>query len=570
MNWGERVEFSYEVEQEFEKFPRRHPERSFYCSKGSDLTLMSAGDLEAVTPWIREQSSGFTWLHVPENNGLFLLAVIKWALSGNILREHETAEGMKLTSEILGTFRLPSVTPGDPSLDYRTPMSSFEWRFLLNQDDGCCIVLPCFVLRSSQAKDRMREDFEMMRSQVPANRARWMMQIERTLDEAHFPGLGHLFFDQQNRKQVVSREFKKNKSKEEIDVKNIPILMVSQVWLWSSKNWLISSFAMPDAETQGGGSREVTGTLENQMLFKHPSEQVIHLVAEFIEQFGKRTTRGGGDWEPALGYFEIGVVRIFAEVEEYVRDSTNQIPNITKEREFLHDIADIKHELALIQHVLDQQMKIIKNMAEAYDSEAMKELPPGALPYYKKRFNITKGLVEDYTKAVTKISADAERIEQMIKTQLELKRTQANIQDTQNSLLLSTAAIGFAVITIIFTPLAFMASLFALPLEGFKDHQKGEGEDAYFETSYVGKWFSIAEVVSLVVTALVVVVSLAALRWDSIKRRFGFNQVAAKVEGMLARKGKAAKKENENSEPGGKRRSPDEEEAVPGASNSRP
>jgi hypothetical protein len=72
-----------------------------------------------------------------------------------------------------------------------------------------------------------------------------------------------------------------------------------------------------------------------------------------------------------------------------------------------------------------------------------------------------------YISRINKIDKDAERTQNIVQDKLNLKRAYASIKDSHSSLLLSTAVIGFTVVTIIFAPLAFLTALFALKIEGF-------------------------------------------------------------------------------------------------------
>jgi hypothetical protein len=86
--------------------------------------------------------------------------------------------------------------------------------------------------------------------------------------------------------------------------------------------------------------------------------------------------------------------------------------------------------------------------------------------------------LDTYRKRVVKIDKDAEHIDKIIQDELNLKRTFASMQDARtgmqdawNSLLLGWAVIGFTIITVLFAPIAFMTSLFALPIDSFLKHQ---------------------------------------------------------------------------------------------------
>lgn len=69
---------------------------------------------------------------------------------------------------------------------------------------------------------------------------------------------------------------------------------------------------------------------------------------------------------------------------------------------------------------------------------------------------------ESFERRVNRISADAERIEQCIVLNLDLNSKHATLTEALKQRFLNRAIIGFTVVTIFFTPLSFMSSLFAL------------------------------------------------------------------------------------------------------------
>ena len=89
-----------------------------------------------------------------------------------------------------------------------------------------------------------------------------------------------------------------------------------------------------------------------------------------------------------------------------------------------------------------------------------------------------------------KIDADAERVEKAVQDKLDLKRTDASIKDAHSSLLLSTAVIGFTIITIIFAPLAFLTALFALNIDGF-DRLQLQGQESVYSSGEMAAIFGM-------------------------------------------------------------------------------
>ncbi|KAI9890619.1 MAG: hypothetical protein M1814_003817 [Vezdaea aestivalis] len=188
------------------------------------------------------------------------------------------------------------------------------------------------------------------------------------------------------------------------------------------------------------------------------------IIAEMIDDFGRRSTK-----DPApLDMFESAVVAALSETEKYVKPQVKIKPDIKKERQIIHSVADIRTELDMIQKILEGQQLVVKELLDdpkrddKIEQEIWKETTDTDQENWKK---VEKALIRllQYQKRVKKIDKDAARIAQTMESTLNLKRTYASIEESQNSTLIGTVALAFGVITIIFTPLSFLASLYALP-----------------------------------------------------------------------------------------------------------
>ena len=201
-------------------------------------------------------------------------------------------------------------------------------------------------------------------------------------------------------------------------------------------------------------------------------------MAQNIDKFGERQAN---DFQSPLDIFETGVIQVMSRVERYMNQPTSHKPDgITKERRFMHDISDIRDELAMVDAILLQQKGILNSVIKSANENAK------AKPINWETVSDADQKLVFYRERVEKIDKDAERIEKNIQDQLNLKRTYASIQDAHNSVILGTAVIGFTIVTVIFTLLAFMTSLFALPIDSLVRHQS---ETKTFSTKYIGKWF---------------------------------------------------------------------------------
>lgn len=95
-----------------------------------------------------------------------------------------------------------------------------------------------------------------------------------------------------------------------------------------------------------------------------------------------------------------------------------------------------------------------------------------------------------YKRQIAKVDENAARIEGCRAFQLGLMSKHASLKEARVRTLMSAAVIGFTIITIVFTPLAFLASLFALSTNQFQKHQHNSTQESgppFYENSYVAK-----------------------------------------------------------------------------------
>lgn len=89
------------------------------------------------------------------------------------------------------------------------------------------------------------------------------------------------------------------------------------------------------------------------------------------------------------------------------------------------------------------------------------------------------------------LDEDAERAQRSIELKLDLKQRHASLREARNASILSASVLGFTIVTIIFTPLSFLASLLALPIEQLQQSQVSQpnlGSTPFYPTTYVKKW----------------------------------------------------------------------------------
>lgn len=319
--------------------------------------------------------------------------------------------------------------------------------------------------------------------------------LSRTLDEAYFPSMGEDFFRTRNEDQVVSREWRRTSP--EADRDSAPILLVPQLWCWTLGSTLLS--ASPNKKTSTRIPVFIARSKRKEPLLNDshgvqpmPMElQMGMLIASHISEFGEEHDREdeGSKFKSALHMFEMAVIAALSNVQQYLdvgQGSYTIKQQKKKEQEFIHDMSDIHSELDMISSVLEQQKKIMNRFLK--ETKGQQESATGEEERSWGIIKEARSMLNDYEERVQKIHRDADRVDKTIESYLNLKRTYASIEDTRNSLMVGFAATAFAFVTVIFTPLSFMTSLFALPVDRFAKHQYTEegSEDSVFKSSYIG------------------------------------------------------------------------------------
>ena len=333
-------------------------------------------------------------------------------------------------------------------------------------------------------------------------------QLDRTLDEAYYPGLSESRATKQNKDQIAAWEYGKNASKndKETEDKRMPVLMVPQLWIWRAGRCVVTAYSMARPEHDSSSMYDQRFPLK--METNLPDLQIGLILAHHIEAFGKKMEpTGSHTFSSPLDVFESAVLFCMSDIDEYL-DTPPSPADKKKELELIHSIADIQNELHMINEIIKEQEKVFKEllsdmtMEERYlsnhpedlssiqkqfrkpslssnldakrsvekpkvESEPVPELPDWDTIQAQLTIAIAKKRLEEYQARIKKINHDAERMEKSIQDKLELKRTNASIKDAHNSLLISMAVVGFTVVTVIFAPLAFLTALFALDVEGF-------------------------------------------------------------------------------------------------------
>jgi hypothetical protein len=364
------------------------------------------------------------------------------------------------------------------------------------------------------------------------------INLTPTLDEYCNPGLNTEILTERNRDQVLYRYLdgllaNENASAED-RAKNLRLVTVPQIWSLSldgaciigmpdplfegeefdmDRNWHDYALkCIKDGKTQEGYAY-VQNTTQSPSVFTAdlatPEVLIALNMALCVSTLERPYTAGLK--EPVFNIFEKAISQISEQVKDYLKSITMDDIDIKLEKQFLHEIADIREELSMIRSVLFQQEEIWRDFSyKAMPAELWPNGRDGRFTFPQKvldqgpfdfggidefwifeRLERPQQLFPKYNRRITKLDEDAERVERSILVQLDLKAKHASLKESHSTAVMSAAVIGFTVITIIFTPLAFLASLLALPIDRFQKGQvSSAGGNNFFRSSYIARWMS--------------------------------------------------------------------------------
>ncbi|KAI0203718.1 hypothetical protein F4808DRAFT_417637 [Astrocystis sublimbata] len=462
------------------------------------------------------------WIHLYWTNGILVYAALRKLWRYNQRQSSEIEEVLKEQFDWGSSYRHRL---GHPEHSYE---SNFNGHREMHMGPIVTIVFPCLHLREKEWQQEMRKKTMELQKRVADGYSEHHIHHERTLDETYYPSLSNMVHEKRNNDQVVSKEYNSTgKTKED---KGSFILTTPQLWIWRAGDHIISAYptkltgagweALYEPDITRLDSRSSAGVLTGRLMSRH------------VSRFGLKQHQTG--FPSALDIFEGSVVKILEDVQTYTEGTKASRPSMEKDHEYITRIANVREQLSMIRVILGQQLDILTryiNDFEQLNPEDLSFLPGGQKTQVDDRSSTTEDSwderedewawktvkyslvkIDGYLNRISKIDGDAERVEKRIQDQLNLLRTYASIRDARAGLIVSAAVIGFTVTTIIFAPLAFTTALFALPLDTLLSNQVGINgpvgdADAGQQTTtpaytsrYVGTWFAVAEIVTLVVT----------------------------------------------------------------------
>jgi hypothetical protein len=341
------------------------------------------------------------------------------------------------------------------------------------------------------------------------------------MDEYCNPSLNATILNKRNTDQVVlgkrnDDQVVPGRRKKKIEAQPGPhpsqsIITVPQAWLWKVNNDVITCLPREITPenllfTRMRHSWRLVDTGDPDQINLPPGHINLALgmfLSELINALDRPIN--AGLQEPIFSSFEKAISNLSDDVNEYSMNPDVESLDIKKERQFLHIIDDIREELSMISTILFQQEEVWKDFVNRAWPQQWPDGPDGRfqppektevmdIADHQEIWNkIRRPQIQfaKFKRRISKLDADAERVAKAMDRKLDLKATHASLKEAHTTAIMSAAIFGFTIITIIFTPLSFIISLFALPIDRFQKDQVAsvwDDQAGMYSTNYVGKW----------------------------------------------------------------------------------
>ncbi|KAK7423727.1 hypothetical protein QQX98_000917 [Neonectria punicea] len=298
------------------------------------------------------------------------------------------------------------------------------------------------------------------------------------------------------------------------DASQLPrLLMVHQLWLWKlDQDTVITAFpdryhrgvedSLFDTIRQGGID---SYTSPHQLI-----EDILFESVTFLEEF-----RYAGLGIHVLDVFDSVIAECSdreAAFFETFSDSLNAnepSPDQTKDEiKLIRQCKDIRDELHLLLRVFETQRNVVKKFSDLFwPSETASQMKEAFIE------DCGVGVLIGRTKALDR---HAERTLQELDYLVQTEQAQTSLVEAHSAGQLNKIIWLFTLITVIFTPLSFMTSLFAIPFNYFPQNSDGE---IRVEGGWIAGRMTIGEIASVAPIAVAILLILGPSSvWRKIQK----------------------------------------------------
>lgn len=473
--------------------------------------------------WAAEKDGQWwKWVHLPANNK-------RWAkdLVRVLFKDKDSAQSWDLEAfiddsyqEVRGTatyarYRRPSFQrKSDDTFSLVIPYISTDSIESLNPS----VTGPRVpTTRQSEKKRQLKKKQRLEEAYRHGRADAEDLHLACTLDQSYYTSLDNS--GDRDKDQVVYRFHVQNKDTEKNNgSRPIPgdpkIVMVSQLWLWRIDiNTIITAFPNRWHNDQ---TPDVLGHIVGR-IWDFPPSSLDQMIFDIIRQcvgFVDAPTNAGLNWNlftifeksiSKVASREASSYRIFrtqhrlhtnlkheitsgseltdtkmTALKQALSEAEELMCDISQEVGDLIEIRDICDELKMIQRVLQDQEDIIKTYYEDVAKKSHEGKGTSGEPKDEMGSDILSGLSLRRSIA-DRLYKEAEQVEVSLKNLMDMKQRQGNLNGSRDTARLAAEAekrqleseeqsrllFIFTAVTVIFTPMSFTASFFAIPSSDF-------------------------------------------------------------------------------------------------------
>ncbi|KAK5658057.1 hypothetical protein OQA88_2613 [Cercophora sp. LCS_1] len=348
------------------------------------------------------------------------------------------------------------------------------------------------------------------------------IHCRRTLDQYEYYMLENT--EARDMDQVVYRWAEKQGYED----KKRPVIMVDQLWLWVLPNGTVVSSLPNVANLNSADPYEynLKDKLETSLFTEvdAPVQSVDDLVmtiiktcVDFFRREGPCKVKFHDCFQYSISHIAEVEASLYAEYKEIVEyldekqkdrqftlslEDTEVFSRITEETNKTVEIMDIQDELKIVDSVLEVQEKVLQDLENQVTENDWLKKDPTAFGD-PLRIREASKIVGENRKRISGMIDSAKRVQEDLKQLLDFKQQQSNAWEMKYSRHLAQQGrrqnnimLVFTLVTIVFLPLSFMSSFFAIGIAEFpKDETSGE---IAWPLGVVAAWlFGISIAVSL-------------------------------------------------------------------------
>ncbi|KAI0438289.1 hypothetical protein F4803DRAFT_103355 [Xylaria telfairii] len=295
------------------------------------------------------------------------------------------------------------------------------------------------------------------------------------------------------------------------------LLMVHQLWLWKlDDNTVIT--CCPDRCHIGPGNTLIDTIRQSGIeSMKEPDDLIQHILYKCATSVDKLHSAGldahildiFDDHIANMSEEEVVLFKQFQKNMEERDRKKNQ--NITAEIKLLYGVKDICDELKLLKRIFEIQSRVLSDFTRIFW--------PGD---QERRDSFLENCgVKTLIDRTAGIDQNAKNTLGELNFLIQIKQTQSSLDEAEAARLLNNNIFLFTIVTIIFTPLSFITSLFAVPIKQFP-------HDGTSNLSYDSIWITermfAGELTTLAVVAIIAVMIIFQWR-PSFRNLSPFNNL---------------------------------------------